>query len=310
MRDVLNGTLKFSQTICDENEEISINDGYYGNDENQQFDGERMRGSSQISPESDILFGVNSDSNSASASHPKDRRFFYMSSEDTSPDGPESSFTSTTNAKDDSISSRKGSNASRNSDILGGGTSVLRNNSQEKSDGGVYQDPSYLYREKEMMKIGAERNNNEVPPHQQASQQQITSRIRNIFKSSTGSSVTSNNKQERKGASGAVRPLDSKSDGSLKQHHPHLHQQQRDDSSSERVPTRYSKSDSFRNRSKSGDEKYPSLTSDLNDDELLSHRERSKSQPATSLASGGAGGDDNYNPLYSWKYNNSQGMDY
>ncbi|KAH9492426.1 TBC1 domain, member 5 [Bulinus truncatus] len=76
VRDILNGTLKFSQNIAADEEEIQINDEYYGN----------QNGDTNVtSPDSDILLGATScieDSGRLPASHRA--RLFYMSSEDAS----------------------------------------------------------------------------------------------------------------------------------------------------------------------------------------------------------------------------------
>uniref|UniRef100_A0A2C9L1G2 Rab-GAP TBC domain-containing protein n=1 Tax=Biomphalaria glabrata TaxID=6526 RepID=A0A2C9L1G2_BIOGL len=76
VRDILNGTLKFSQNIAADEDEIQINDEYYGNQ-----NGDR----SITSPDSDILLGATScidDDLKISRSHKA--RLFYMSSEDAS----------------------------------------------------------------------------------------------------------------------------------------------------------------------------------------------------------------------------------
>lgn len=80
VRDILNGTLKFSQNIAADEEEIHINDDFYGS---QTEDG--YNGSTGItSPESDILLGVTSGADADQKVDGRRARLLYTSSEEVS----------------------------------------------------------------------------------------------------------------------------------------------------------------------------------------------------------------------------------
>ncbi|GFS04335.1 TBC1 domain family member 5, partial [Elysia marginata] len=95
VRDILNGTLRFTQNIASD-EDLAIVDGYYGNQNNGveaetcMTGGELSKGTTaDASPESDILLGASSASSvrggrstSASAKE-QPAKLFYMSSEET-----------------------------------------------------------------------------------------------------------------------------------------------------------------------------------------------------------------------------------
>ncbi|XP_059141726.1 TBC1 domain family member 5-like isoform X3 [Physella acuta] len=85
VRDILNGTLKFSQNIAADEEEIHINDDFYSS---QPEDGYSCS-TGITSPESDILLGVTSGADVDQKVDGRRARLFYMSSEEVS--SPDSS---------------------------------------------------------------------------------------------------------------------------------------------------------------------------------------------------------------------------
>ncbi|CAL1537822.1 unnamed protein product [Lymnaea stagnalis] len=92
VRDILNGTLKFSQNIAADDEEIQINDDFYGNQNGDGFNS----GTGVTSPDSDILLGATSAVDEFSKMSSVQRgRLFYMSSDEVS--SPESGPTTATN---------------------------------------------------------------------------------------------------------------------------------------------------------------------------------------------------------------------
>ncbi|CAG5124008.1 unnamed protein product, partial [Candidula unifasciata] len=81
VRDILNGTLKFTLTFAAEDDEIQINDDYYGN-HNGGADSTGV-----TSPDSDNLLGATSPGEDELKPEKQKNKLFYMSSEETnSPD--------------------------------------------------------------------------------------------------------------------------------------------------------------------------------------------------------------------------------